>query len=181
MTITADPAGRTVPRRAEYPPKPWAEDVRIVVWLRGDHDAATAGGLAERLATAAALGHGDVVVDLSGVRFMDGAIVKVLVQFRVLLGLQRRRLLLRAPSTFAQRILAPRDGSAGPEDLLVDGDVGVDHALLPEASDGALPDEPAIEGAGPGDRQSADCSQTPGRCATGDTCPCSREPTSMST
>jgi anti-anti-sigma factor len=147
MTITASPAGRTVPRRAEYPPKPWAEDVRIVVWLRGEHDAATAGGLAERLANAAALGHGDVVVDLSGVRFMDGAIVKVLVQFRVLLGLQRRRLLLRAPSTFAQRILdvcglvelmeprvAPRGGSAGPEDLFVDGDVGVDQALVPDAA-----------------------------------------------
>jgi len=79
--------------------------VRIVVWVRGEQDATTAAGLAERLANAAALGHGDVVVDLSEVPFVDRAIVKVLVHSQELLESQCRRLALRAPSTFVQRVL----------------------------------------------------------------------------
>jgi hypothetical protein len=56
-------------------------------------------------ADAAALGHGDVVVDLSEVQFVDRAIVKVLVHRQELLESQSRRLTLRAPSTFVQRVL----------------------------------------------------------------------------
>ena len=92
-------------RDAEPLSKVWPEGVRIVVWLQGEQDASTAAGLAEMLAGAAAVGEGDVVVDLSEVQFMDVAIVKVLVRCQELLQSQSRQLLLRAPSRSAQRLL----------------------------------------------------------------------------
>jgi anti-anti-sigma factor len=79
--------------------------VRIVVWLQGEHDPTTAARLADRLTNAAALGQGNVVVDLSEVQSMDGATVQVLACHQQLLGSQSRRLTLRAPSPSAQRLL----------------------------------------------------------------------------
>jgi anti-anti-sigma factor len=90
---------------AALAPTIWPEGVRIVIWLEGEQDASTAADLAKRFADAAATGEGDVVVDLSAVRFMDAAIVTVLVTCKKLLCVQSRRLTLRAPSRNAQRIL----------------------------------------------------------------------------
>jgi anti-anti-sigma factor len=83
----------------------WPANVRIVVWLEGEQDASTAAGLSARLARAAATGAGDVVIDLRAVRFMDGAIVTVLVACKRLLAIESRRLTLRAPSPSAQHLL----------------------------------------------------------------------------
>lgn len=86
-------------------PEVWREGHRSVVAIRGEQDLGTAGSLAEALRGAAAIGGGDLVVDLSGVRFMDAAIVKELVTCRQRLHAQGRELTLRSPSAFAWRIL----------------------------------------------------------------------------
>jgi anti-anti-sigma factor len=79
--------------------------VHTIIWLEGEQDASTAAGMAGSLASAIAEGDGDVVVDLHAVRFMDAAIVTVLVTCKKLLDRQSRHLTLRAPSPSAQRIL----------------------------------------------------------------------------
>ena len=78
---------------------------RTVVWLRGEHDICTVAALSQILARAIALDDGDLVVDLSGVRFMDAATVGVILRARDFLRLQSRSLVLRSPSTSATRIL----------------------------------------------------------------------------
>jgi anti-anti-sigma factor len=86
-------------------PEVWREGHRTVVAIRGEQDLGTAGCLAEALRGAAAIGGGDLVVDLSGVRFMDAAIVNELVRCHRQLRTQGRQLALRSPSAFARRIL----------------------------------------------------------------------------
>jgi anti-anti-sigma factor len=86
-------------------PEVWRERHRTVVAIRGEQDLGTAGRLAEALCGAAAMGGGDLVVDLSGVRFMDSAIVNELVSCRRQLHAQGRELALRSPSAIARRIL----------------------------------------------------------------------------
>jgi len=86
-------------------PEVWREGRRVVVSLRGEHDLSTSPALAEALADASALGSGDVVVDLSGVQFMDAAVIRELVDRREVLRLQSRTLTLRAPSPIAWRVL----------------------------------------------------------------------------
>lgn len=78
---------------------------RTIICLRGEHDAFTTGALSETIAAATARGEGDLVVDLSGVEFMSVATVRVLLQARELLRLQSRSVVLRSPSTCAQRVL----------------------------------------------------------------------------
>src|SRR6266508_4896709 len=87
------------------PPMVWRKAVRIVVRLCGEQDRSTAANVAHRLAAAARLGEGDVVVDLSEVEFIDVGIVRVLIQWHDLLWLQARHLTLRAPSRFVARVL----------------------------------------------------------------------------
>lgn len=89
------------------PPQPevWWEGGRIVVSLCGEQDAGSAARVAEVLVSVAASRWGDVVVDLSGIRFMDAAIVGTLLDCRRTLRSQRRDLRFRAPSRFAERIL----------------------------------------------------------------------------
>jgi anti-sigma B factor antagonist len=77
---------------------------RAVVWLRGEHDVSTVAALAEAMARAVALDDRDVVVDLSGVQFMDAATVGVIIRARDLLRLRSRSLRLRSPSTRARRV-----------------------------------------------------------------------------
>ena len=67
-----------------------------VVWLRGEHDIVTVSKLARTLAWAVALDDADVVVDLSGVRFMGAETVGAIVAARTLL-VQSRSLTLRSP------------------------------------------------------------------------------------
>jgi anti-sigma B factor antagonist len=78
---------------------------RTTVWLRGEHDASTAGALWDTLARAIALDDADLVVDLSGVQFMGAATVGVIIRVREALGLRSRSLALRSPSTCARRVL----------------------------------------------------------------------------
>jgi anti-sigma B factor antagonist len=78
---------------------------RIVVWLRGEHDASTVVALSETMARAIALDDADVVVDLSGVHFMGAATVGVIIRAGEFLRLRSRSLVLRSPSRCARRIL----------------------------------------------------------------------------
>lgn len=78
---------------------------RTVVWLRGEHDVSTVAALSQTMARAIALDDGDLVVDLSGVQFMDAATVGVIIRARDFLALQSRSLVLHAPSACAARVL----------------------------------------------------------------------------
>jgi anti-sigma B factor antagonist len=78
---------------------------RTVVWLRGEHDISTVAALSQTMARAIALDDGELVIDLSGVQFMDAATVGVIIRARDYLRLQSRSLALRSPSTCAARIL----------------------------------------------------------------------------
>jgi anti-sigma B factor antagonist len=78
---------------------------QTVVWLSGDHDLLTVAALSETLARAFALDDADVVLDLSGVRFMGAATVDVVVRAKDLLDLRSRALTLRSPSESAQRVI----------------------------------------------------------------------------
>lgn len=82
-----------------------SESDRTVLWLRGDHDVATVGGLSEWVTDAIAADTDDVVVDLSGVTFMDGSTVGVLVRAHDLLRTCSRSLVVRSPSRCARRVL----------------------------------------------------------------------------
>lgn len=76
-----------------------------VVWVRGTHDMATVPSLEEAMARAVTLDDSDVVVDLSGVEFMDASTIGAIVRTRNLLGRGSRGLVVRAPSPFARRVL----------------------------------------------------------------------------
>ncbi|HWM21755.1 MAG TPA: STAS domain-containing protein [Ilumatobacteraceae bacterium] len=84
---------------------PVRDSDRTVVWLRGEHDVSTVAALSQTMARAIALDDGDLVIDLSGVDFMDAATVGVIVRARDFLELQSRTLALRSPSTSAARVL----------------------------------------------------------------------------
>ena len=105
MDMAAEPSGATPSRRAGSPPDAWRAEVRVVVWLQGDQDPTTAACLADRLTNAAALGQGEVIVDLSEVHSIDGTTAQVLAHHHALLVSQSRRLTLRAPSPSTQRLL----------------------------------------------------------------------------
>lgn len=76
-----------------------------IVWLRGEHDIASAPALSDTLTRAIALDEGDVVLDLSGVAFMGAATVGVILRARAGLRLRSRSLALRDPSVRARRVL----------------------------------------------------------------------------
>ena len=85
-----------------------------VVWLQGEYDISTVTALSQTMARTVANEGGDLVVDLSGVQFMDAATIGVLIRTRNEMRLQLRSLTLRSPSPFEQRIL----GLCGLTDLL---------------------------------------------------------------
>jgi anti-anti-sigma factor len=78
---------------------------QTVVWVRGEHDIRTRDRLAVRLAEAAGSDAGDIVVDLSGVTFMDASTIGALVAARNNLRVHSRSLTFRHPSQTAQRLL----------------------------------------------------------------------------
>ena len=57
------------------------------------------------MARAIALDDADLVLDLSGVEFMDAATVRLIIRAREFLRLRSRSLTLRSPSTHARRVL----------------------------------------------------------------------------
>jgi anti-sigma B factor antagonist len=75
------------------------------VWVRGEHDAATQVQLSTALVEAAGLDGADIVVDLSGVTFMDASTIGTLVAARNRLRATARSLSVRAPSPPARRLL----------------------------------------------------------------------------
>lgn len=76
-----------------------------VVWVRGEHDIATKGFLAATIARAAQLDDAPLLVDLSGVTFMDASTVAAIVGSRNRLRSRAQSLELRAPSPRALRVL----------------------------------------------------------------------------
>ncbi len=94
-------------RVREITPVTTRADERAVVWMQGEHDAATADALTATLARAGSAGAAglDLVVDMSGVEFLGAATVGVLLDARRRLALQSRSMTLRAPSTIASRVL----------------------------------------------------------------------------
>jgi anti-sigma B factor antagonist len=78
---------------------------RTVVWLEGEHDVSTVAALSETVARAIALDDADLVVDLSGVQFMAGASVGVIIRACEFLRLLSRSLALRSPSPCVRRVL----------------------------------------------------------------------------
>jgi anti-anti-sigma factor len=115
MAAARSPSRGDIAREAGAPLVVWREGTRTIVSLRGEQDMSTAADVAEALAAAGTVGHGDVVVDLSDVQFMDSTIVTVLARGRHDLRLQSRALMLRAPSRFARRLLDVC-GLVGPTD-----------------------------------------------------------------
>lgn len=105
MAAARPPAGDGAAREVESPPVIRREGDLTVVCLHGEQDTSTAAGLADALALADATGCGDVVVDLSDVVFMDGAIIRELALGHSALRLQSRALMLRGPTKFAQGLL----------------------------------------------------------------------------
>lgn len=88
------------------PPDVHPEPTRTIIWLRGSHDLSTAPALTDAIGRARATGHGDVVVDLSEIDFMDASTVGVLVRAQHDLATLTRELTVRSPSRFARHVLA---------------------------------------------------------------------------
>jgi anti-sigma B factor antagonist len=84
---------------------PGGDADRGVVSLRGEYDISTVTALSETLARAIALDDADLIVDLSGVRFMDASTIGVIVRACNILRLRSRTLVLRSPSALARRVL----------------------------------------------------------------------------
>lgn len=76
-----------------------------VVWARGEHDITTRVHLSATLAAASRFDDADLVVDLSGVTFMDASTVDALVVAGDGLRADSRSLHVRDPSPSAWRIL----------------------------------------------------------------------------
>jgi anti-anti-sigma factor len=117
MAVASPPSRDELAREAGPPLVVWREGTRTVVSLHGEQDLSTAVDLTAALAAAGAVGHGDVVVDLSDVQFMDSTIIMVLARGQDALRLQARTLMLRSPSRFARRLLDVC-GLVGPMDDL---------------------------------------------------------------
>jgi anti-anti-sigma factor len=75
------------------------------VWLSGEHDLSTVDALSQTLARAFALDDADVVLDLSGVRFMGAATIEVIVRAKDVLDVRSRGLTLRYPSESVQPVV----------------------------------------------------------------------------
>lgn len=88
------------------PPRIEREGDRMVVWLAGNLDTATAREVSRALATAIGRDDIDVVVDLGGVSFFDAATIRVLYRARTFLTARARAFSVRAPSACAGRVLA---------------------------------------------------------------------------
>jgi anti-anti-sigma factor len=95
----------TVARRGSMPEDDDDSDCTIV-WLRGEHDIATKVGLVVAIARAAQRDDSaDVLVDLSGVTFMDASTIGAIVGSRNRLRSRSQSLDVRTPSVVARRVL----------------------------------------------------------------------------
>ena len=80
------------------------DGARTIIWLSGEHDLATADRLAQFLIDETTDG-ADVVVDLSGVSFMDASTISAIGRARSQLAEDSRLLTVRSPSTLVERAL----------------------------------------------------------------------------
>ena len=78
---------------------------RAVVWVRGDHDIATKVSVAVAIVRASECDDMHVIIDLSGVTFMDASTVGAIVGGENRLRSRGQSLELRAPSASARRVL----------------------------------------------------------------------------
>ena len=76
-----------------------------IVWLSGEQDATNTGPMNEVLTVEGDGGDADLIVDLSGVTFMDGSSAGALRECRLRLEAQGRSLSLRHPSACTSRLL----------------------------------------------------------------------------
>ncbi len=89
-------------------PRPMAElpdPHPTVIRVRGDQDLSNVSTLSGVLASATEHGAADVVVDLSGVTFMDASTLGAIVHARHALESRSRSLIVRCPSPCARRLL----------------------------------------------------------------------------
>ena len=105
------------------------DPTRTVVWVRGEHDVASKGSLWWAMVDAALRDGGDVVVDLSGVQFMDASTIGALIGARNRLLAVSCALTVRAPSPWARHLLEV----CGLEDL-IEGHAEVGHPVGPGAA-----------------------------------------------
>lgn len=89
-------AGAIAVREAEH----------TVVWLSGEHDISTVASLTETFTRAIGFDDDGLVVDLSGVEFIDAATIGVIVRAQDLLRERSRSLAVRSASPFVGRVLA---------------------------------------------------------------------------
>jgi anti-anti-sigma factor len=88
------------------PPRPVEQRPEAtVVWLVGEHDCSTVAELSATLARAIALDDGDLMADLTGVRFLDASTLRVLLRAQGYLARRGRSLLLRSPGSCARLVL----------------------------------------------------------------------------
>lgn len=86
-------------------PSPRGDSRGTVAWIRGDHDHATSTQLSARLAEAADRDDVDLIVDLSGVTFMDASTINTIVNAFNDLRAHSRSLAVRSPTPLARRLL----------------------------------------------------------------------------
>ncbi len=79
--------------------------LRVVYAVAGDLDNASAGALSRRLGALAEGTVGDVVLDMSGVEFIDSVGLEVLIRMHRALRDEGRRLVLRDPAEPVARLL----------------------------------------------------------------------------
>ncbi len=84
---------------------PGADPDRTVIMLRGDQDTANRSDLVAAIIRASTLDDTDVLVDLSGVTFMDASTIGAIVRGENVMHALSRSLGLRAPSLAATHLL----------------------------------------------------------------------------
>jgi anti-sigma B factor antagonist len=76
-----------------------------VVWLRGEHDLSTVEAFTLAITEAVDSGGSDLVIDLSGVEFMDSTTIEQILAARTRLGAEGRKARVRHPSRPARYLL----------------------------------------------------------------------------
>lgn len=77
----------------------------ILLRMWGEHDSSTVGLVSTGLAQAIDATEGDVMIDLSGVSFMDASTIACLARGEVLLQQRDRSLTVRSPSVIQRKLL----------------------------------------------------------------------------
>ena len=103
-----------------------------IVWVTGEHDTSTVSDLSATLAQAIALvDEADVLLDLSGVGFMDVSTLRVVLRAQEFLNRRGRSLSVRSPAACA-RLVLNISGLAGliePERPVADAATRTESAL----------------------------------------------------